>query len=64
MMQEMTTHMHEPFTALDRCDRCGSQAKVEATMHTGALLLCGHHFKHYKGLLEESALAIYSEMEW
>ena len=64
MMQEVMEHMHDPFTALDRCDRCGSQAKVEATMNSGSLLLCGHHFKDYKDLLETSALAIYSEMDW
>ena len=64
MMQEITEHAHAPFTVQDRCDRCGAQAKVEATMHTGPLLLCGHHYKDYKPLLETSALAIYSEMDW
>ncbi len=32
------------LTALDRCDRCGSQAYLRAKLPSGAdLLFCGHH---------------------
>ena len=63
-MQEVLEHNAPALTARDRCDRCGTGAQVRATMNTGDLLLCGHHFKRYQPLLEESALSIYSEMEW
>lgn len=63
-MVEIKEHNAPVLTARDRCDRCGTGAKVRATMRTGDLLLCGHHFKDYEVLLRESALAIYSEMNW
>ena len=32
------------LTAADRCDRCGAQAYVRATLPGGSdLLMCGHH---------------------
>jgi hypothetical protein len=45
--------------AIDRCDRCGSQAQVRATMLTGMLLLCGHHARRHKDELEKQAISIY-----
>lgn len=30
--------------AIDRCDRCGSQAYVLVKGSTGDLLFCGHHY--------------------
>ena len=32
------------LTALDRCDRCGSQAYVQIVGSTGDLLFCAHHY--------------------
>ena len=42
------------FTALDRCDKCGAQAKVRAVLITGELLFCGHHAREtgYKLVLQ------------
>lgn len=31
------------FTAADRCDKCGAQAKMEFRFKVGSLLFCGHH---------------------
>lgn len=45
------------FNALDRCDRCGAQAKTRALLRNGFLLFCGHHAKKYtQGLNEAGAL--------
>ncbi len=37
-----------PLSALDRCDSCGSQAYIRATMGTSELLFCAHHGNKYK----------------
>lgn len=43
------------FTALDRCDRCGSQALVSASKEGSTeLLFCRHHFKEHSLALEMS----------
>jgi hypothetical protein len=34
---------HRALTALDRCDKCGAQAMVRATLANGELYFCGHH---------------------
>jgi hypothetical protein len=45
-----------PLTATDRCDRCGAQAYVRATMESGFdLLLCAHHFHENESRLREIA---------
>lgn len=31
------------ITVRDRCDQCGAQAKVRATLLNGELYFCGHH---------------------
>jgi hypothetical protein len=41
------------FTAKDRCDRCGAQAKALALLTEGILLLCGHHGREHKTALED-----------
>jgi hypothetical protein len=36
------------LTAADRCDRCGAQAYVRATLHGGGeLLFCAHHGREH-----------------
>lgn len=32
------------LNALDRCDKCGSQAYVQIVGSTGDLLFCAHHY--------------------
>lgn len=60
----VTVEATEPeLVATDRCDRCGSQAQVRATMLTGMLLLCGHHARRHKGELEKQAVSIYDPMD-
>ncbi len=40
-----------PLSGLDRCDSCGAQAYVRATMESGTLLFCAHHAaKHHDAL--------------
>jgi hypothetical protein len=53
-----------PLTATDRCDRCGAQAYVRATMESGYdLLLCAHHFHENESRLREIAKAIQDESD-
>lgn len=49
------------FTTLDRCDRCGAQAKTRALLSAGMLLFCGHHGREYTAGLEAVNAAIESE---
>lgn len=59
-----TTFAASPLTAADRCDRCGAQAFVRATMESGLdLLLCAHHFRENEARLREVAAAIQDESE-
>ena len=37
------TETREPLQVSDRCDRCGAQARIRATLITGQIYLCGHH---------------------
>lgn len=48
------------FTAKDRCDRCGAQAKMMALMVPGLLLFCAHHGRKYEGDLAAAG----AEIEW
>lgn len=57
-----TTVAAGPLTAADRCDRCGAQAYVRATMESGFdLLLCAHHFRENENRLREIAVEIHDE---
>ena len=50
------------LTAGDRCDRCGAQAYVRATLMTGGeLLFCLHHAKEHRPALEERGAVFYDE---
>jgi len=52
------------LTAADRCDRCGAQAYVRATMESGFdLLLCAHHFHENEARLREIAVTIQDESD-
>jgi hypothetical protein len=43
------------LSALDRCDVCGAQAYIRASLATGELLFCAHHGKANKEKLEPIA---------
>jgi hypothetical protein len=44
MTESTTTEPTAELTAADRCDSCGAQAYVRATMPAGGtLLFCAHH---------------------
>lgn len=49
------------FTAKDRCDRCGAQARTMALFVSGPLLFCGHHTKEYMRALAYAGAEIESE---
>jgi hypothetical protein len=52
------------LTAADRCDRCGAQAYVRATMGSGLdLLLCAHHYHANEDRLREVAADIHDESD-
>jgi hypothetical protein len=51
-----------PLNAIDRCDRCGAQAYVRATLlNGGELLSCGHHAKEYAEGLKPVVKSIQDE---
>jgi hypothetical protein len=49
------------LTALDRCDYCGAQAYVKATLATGELLFCAHHAAEFKEKVQPIALDWHDE---
>ena len=50
---------HPPLTAADRCDRCGAQAYIRATMSSGGeLLFCAHHGHAHEAKLREMSVDI------
>ena len=54
-----TTATHDPMSALDRCDKCGAQALVRATLANGELYFCGHHGREMSSKLVASSLVVY-----
>lgn len=51
-----------PLAAIDRCDRCGAQAYVRATLESGLeLLFCAHHWRDNESRLREIAISIQDE---
>jgi hypothetical protein len=60
----VTTAIASQLTIADRCDRCGAQAYVRATMESGFdLLLCAHHFHENESRLREIAVSIQDESD-
>ena len=49
------------LTAQDRCDSCGAQAYVRATMASGQLYFCAHHGARFKDKLAATALEWHDE---
>ena len=63
-MSQQVTLEQVPLTALDRCDRCGAQAYVRATLVSGGeLLFCAHHAKEYADGLKKVAASIQDESD-
>ncbi len=51
-----------PLSAADRCDRCGAQAFVRATLPGGGdLLFCGHHAHELRGPLRDAGATLHDE---
>jgi hypothetical protein len=60
--QMIATMTERPLVAADRCDRCGAQAYVRATLPSGGeLLFCAHHARKHEDKLRELAATIYDE---
>ena len=55
------TETEKTFTALDRCDACGAQAWVKATLSSGELYFCAHHARAFADKLEGAATEILDE---
>ncbi|GAA5060262.1 hypothetical protein HNP84_004936 [Thermocatellispora tengchongensis] len=52
----------KPLTAIDRCDRCGAQAYIRATLPVGGeLLFCAHHGRQHVAALREKGADIQDE---
>lgn len=62
---DTTTAEHDgpQLTALDRCDSCGAQAYVRATLATGDLYFCAHHAARFREKLEPQLLAWHDETD-
>jgi hypothetical protein len=60
----VTTLTATPLTASDRCDRCGAQAYIRATLASGSeLLFCAHHAREFEDGLRAAEAEIYNETE-
>ncbi len=52
------------LTAHDRCDRCGAQAYLRATLPGGTeLLFCGHHGNAHRPSLVGAGASIHDESD-
>lgn len=55
-------HMTATLTRQDRCDRCGAQAFVRATLTDDlTLLFCGHHYRNHQDGLAAAGARIHDE---
>ena len=62
MMTDQVLLEQTPLRAVDRCDRCGAQAYVRATLlNGGELLFCGHQAKEYAEKLKTVSAKIQDE---
>ncbi len=50
------------MTSADRCDRCGAQAYIRATLASGGeLLFCAHHGREHAQRLAQMDAVIHDE---
>ncbi len=61
IMETTTEQVPNELSALDRCDACGAQAYVRATLATGDLYFCAHHGAEVREKLEPIALEWHDE---
>lgn len=47
------------ITPKDRCDKCGAQAMVRATLANGELYFCGHHARETGNTLVLKSIEVY-----
>lgn len=52
-----------PLKASDRCDVCGAQAYIRASLTTGDLLFCAHHGKANQEKLSKIATSWHDESD-
>ncbi|OII13338.1 hypothetical protein EDF64_109137 [Curtobacterium flaccumfaciens] len=57
-IDEVSNHQ---LTAADRCDSCGAQAYIRATMASGELFFCAHHGAEFKDKLAATAIEWHDE---
>ena len=50
---------NKPIEVSDRCDKCGAQAKVRATLVSGELYFCGHHARETGNALVLKSIQVY-----
>lgn len=55
----IATDTNRPLLVADRCDRCGAQAKVRATLASGELYFCGHHAREMGNKLVLQSIQVY-----
>ena len=61
IMDTPATEVPNELTALDRCDACGAQAYVRATLSSGDLHFCAHHAAEVREKLEPMTLEWHDE---
>lgn len=59
--EEQTNQATRPLTTQDRCDACGAQAYVRATLSAGSLLFCAHHARKFSDTLSAQAMTVHDE---
>lgn len=57
----IVTTNHLRFTSQDRCDTCGAQAYIGATVNGTELIFCAHHGRKYEAKLRAVATAWHDE---
>ena len=55
----LDTDAQAPITGEHRCDKCGAQAKVRATLINGELYFCGHHARETGNTLVLKSISVY-----
>ena len=56
---DLPVNTNAAITTSDRCDRCGAQAYVRATLVSGELYFCGHHGRELSRELVASSLNVF-----
>lgn len=51
----------DTLTADHRCDRCGAQAYIRATLRAVELLFCAHHGSEHGSALRDQGAIIHDE---